>query len=83
LHEPTYKENFSPVGDIQLFQKVFSFVKLNFGTLISEKGMDKGVGRLKERGVITGKDLGRETFISLLLGISFENFIYFVRKSLT
>jgi len=36
--------------------------------------MDKGVGRLKERGVITGKDLGRETFISLLSEIALENF---------
>ena len=58
-------------------------VKLNFDTLISEKGTDKGIGRLRERGVITGKDLGRKTFISLLSEISFENFIYFVRKSLT
>lgn len=39
------------------------YVKLNFNTLLSEKGMDKGIGRLKERGVITGKDSGKRPII--------------------
>jgi len=41
-------------------KKVIGIAKPNFDILIYEKGINKGIGRLKERGVITGKDSGRK-----------------------
>ena len=46
-------------------------VKLNFDTLISEKGMNKGIGRLRERGLITGKNSGRKTYFEFWKGLAF------------